>query len=125
VGLADTIGDIRTERLRVSALEATWYMRNQLLRDTDWASMSHSVEVRVPLVDWTLWQQVVPLLLAGAELGKASLARAPRPPLPAAVERRAKTGFVIPVRQWLVDEFGDRYDERGLRGWARYVYEAA
>ena len=27
------------------------YMRNQLLRDTDWASMAHSLEVRVPLVD--------------------------------------------------------------------------
>ncbi len=26
-------------------------MRNQLLRDTDWASMAHALEVRVPLVD--------------------------------------------------------------------------
>ena len=32
-------------------LESSLYMRNQLLRDTDWASMAHSLEVRVPLVD--------------------------------------------------------------------------
>src|SRR5665647_1920952 len=44
--------------VKVSALEARWYMRNQLLRDTDWASMTHSVEVRVPLVDWALWREV-------------------------------------------------------------------
>ena len=30
------------------------YMRNQLLRDADWASMAHSLEVRVPLVDAVL-----------------------------------------------------------------------
>ena len=36
---------------RVATLEASLYMRNQLLRDTDWASMAHSLEVRVPLVD--------------------------------------------------------------------------
>ena len=28
-------------RLSVSALEMSWYMRNQLLRDTDWYSMAH------------------------------------------------------------------------------------
>ena len=31
-----------------------WYMRNQLLRDTDWSSMAHGLEVRVPFVDATL-----------------------------------------------------------------------
>ena len=41
---------------RVAALEASLYMRNQLLRDTDWASMAHSLEVRVPLVDRSFWK---------------------------------------------------------------------
>src|SRR5262249_33204366 len=39
---------------QVAALESCWYMRNQLLRDTDWSSMAHGVEVRVPLVDFAL-----------------------------------------------------------------------
>ena len=33
---------------RVSALEMSNYMRNQLLRDSDWAGMAHSIEIRVP-----------------------------------------------------------------------------
>ena len=39
---------------RVCALESAHYMRNQLLRDADWAGMAHGVEIRVPLVDLTL-----------------------------------------------------------------------
>ncbi len=38
-------------RLAISALEMSWYMRNQLLRDTDWTGMAHSLEIRVPFVD--------------------------------------------------------------------------
>ena len=49
---------------RVATLEASLYMRNQLLRDTDWASMAHSLEVRVPLVDAVLLAK-----LAGMGLG--------------------------------------------------------
>ncbi len=36
---------------RVCALESTHYLRNQLLRDADWAGMAHGVEIRVPLAD--------------------------------------------------------------------------
>ena len=32
-----------------SLLESKIYMRNQLLKDTDWASMANSIEVRVHL----------------------------------------------------------------------------
>ena len=45
---------------RVAALESSLYMRNQLLRDTDWASMAHSIEVRTPLVDASLLRQIAP-----------------------------------------------------------------
>jgi hypothetical protein len=46
----ETTAGIQDEHLRVTALSSCWYMRNQLLRDTDWASMAHSLEVRTPLV---------------------------------------------------------------------------
>ncbi|QDU85238.1 Asparagine synthetase [glutamine-hydrolyzing] 1 [Planctomycetes bacterium Pla163] len=49
---------------RVMALEASLYLRNQLLRDTDWASMAHAFEVRLPLVDIVLWRRVAPFLVA-------------------------------------------------------------
>jgi len=111
-----------TRNVRVSVLEARWYMRNQLLRDTDWASMTHSVEVRVPLVDWTLWREVSSLGLSSPYIGKRALSATPAVALPHAVTERKKTGFTVPVRSWLMDGRGSRYDDRGLRGWARYVY---
>jgi len=45
------------------------------LRDADWAGMAHSIEIRVPLVDFTLLATLAPaiaLLKEGA--GKAALA---------------------------------------------------
>ena len=46
---------------KVAVLESSLYMRNQLLRDTDWASMAHSLEVRVPLVDVKLLSHLAPV----------------------------------------------------------------
>ncbi|MBK5187896.1 MAG: asparagine synthase (glutamine-hydrolyzing) [Gemmatimonadaceae bacterium] len=111
--------------VKVSALEGSRYMRNQLLRDADWASMTHSVEVRVPLVDWTLWREVASLGVISPYIGKRALAATPKVPLPAAVLERRKTGFTVPMRSWMMDGEGPRYDGRGLRGWAQYVYARA
>jgi asparagine synthase (glutamine-hydrolysing) len=86
---------------RVAALEASLYMRNQLLRDTDWAGMAHSIEVRVPLVDHRLFAVLAPLIRGRAARGKGLLAAAPAKPLPESVRNRPKTGFTTPVAQWL------------------------
>ena len=122
--LAATVVGIDGGRRKVSALESTWYMRNQLLRDTDWASMSSSLEVRVPFVDWRFWARVTPLIRAtkGA-LNKSALAGVSRRPLPPALLARPKTGFSIPVREWLLHDANGDYRGRGLRAWARYVYD--
>lgn len=86
----------------VAVLEASNYMRNQLLRDADWAGMAHSLEIRVPLVDWQLVNELAPSLatLVPGE-GKAALAIAPSRPLPDAVRVRSKTGFVVPTGNWM------------------------
>jgi asparagine synthase (glutamine-hydrolysing) len=105
---------------RVAALESSLYLRNQLLRDMDWASMAHSLEVRVPLVDSHLLQKLAPVLVSKRERGKELLASAPRPPLPAAVRQRRKTGFTLPINEWLREE---GRVEHGKRSWARKVYE--
>jgi asparagine synthase (glutamine-hydrolysing) len=75
-------------------------MRNQLLRDTDWASMAHSLEVRVPLVDSELLRALAPDAVRG-QATKQLLARAPRKRLPDSVAFRPKTGFTTPVGTWL------------------------
>jgi asparagine synthase (glutamine-hydrolysing) len=96
----------RSAHARVASLEASLYMRNQLLRDTDWASMAHGLEVRVPLVDAQVLRKVAPiagrvLATSGAIYPKASLALSPSTPLPSAVVARAKTGFTTPIARWL------------------------
>lgn len=100
----DEAGDSgpRTSFAKVASLEAALYMRNQLLRDTDWASMAHSLEVRVPLVDATLLRRVAPMIVGARHLdGKALLGRSPSRPLPKHVIRRQKTGFSTPIAGWL------------------------
>jgi asparagine synthase (glutamine-hydrolysing) len=112
--------DPGTPYARVAALESSLYLRNQLLRDMDWASMAHSLEVRVPLVDAHLLKRLAPVLVTRKERGKQLLAAAPRPPLPEAVRHRRKTGFTLPINEWLQQEGAV---EHGKRSWARKVYE--
>lgn len=110
-------------RLKVSALVGTCYMRDQLLRDTDWAGMAHSVEVRTPFVDVLLWEAVVRLVLTGFGPSKLQMTSCLRNPLPGPVLARRKTGFLVPVSEWLGGGVGTS-EERGLRGWARRVYQS-
>jgi asparagine synthase (glutamine-hydrolysing) len=112
--------DPGTPFARVAALESSLYLRNQLLRDMDWASMAHSLEVRVPLVDAHLLRAIAPVLVTRKERGKQLLANAPRQPLPASIRARRKTGFTLPIREWLKDEGRVEF---GKRSWARKVYE--
>jgi asparagine synthase (glutamine-hydrolysing) len=69
-----------TVHAQVAALEASWYMRNQLLRDTDWASMAHGLEVRLPYVDASLIRRLGPAIASAAPPTKPDLlACAPSP----------------------------------------------
>jgi glycosyltransferase involved in cell wall biosynthesis len=113
------IGGSAHDRLAVSALEMSCYMRQQLLNDADWAGMAHSVEIRLPLVDVALLRAAAPWIAAHPELAKRSVARAAAPDLPRAILEKPKTGFVVPVREWLAGTAGS---SRGLGGWARTVH---
>jgi asparagine synthase (glutamine-hydrolysing) len=90
---------------RVAVLESALYMRNQLLRDTDWASMAHGLEVRVPLVDSGLLARVAEVTMrpmAGNRCAlKTLMGQSPSLPLPVTIMQRPKTGFTTPVGQWL------------------------
>ena len=110
---------LKTPRARVSALELVWYLRNQLLRDADWAGMAHGLEIRTPLVDTFFFRRVAPLVAADTPPGKRDLASTPAVPLPRGVLERPKTGFSVPMREWLsVPRAGEA---RGMRGWARTI----
>jgi asparagine synthase (glutamine-hydrolysing) len=117
---------------RVCVLESAHYMRNQLLRDADWAGMAHGVEIRVPLVDATLLERLASAIPSLApQTGKAALAKAPTVPLPAEIVTRAKTGFAVPTGAWMntatgkagVAVRGGPLAAKGLmsRGWSQTV----
>ncbi|PTM41759.1 asparagine synthase (glutamine-hydrolyzing) [Bosea sp. 124] len=112
----------------VAALESQNYMRNQLLRDCDWAGMAHSIEIRTPLVDFGLLKELAPVIphLTAPGAGKRLLAAAPAAPLPERIVNRRKTGFGVPIGQWLSRKTSDTRAIRGLasRAWGREVLQA-
>ncbi|MEA2602391.1 MAG: hypothetical protein QOF89_3383 [Acidobacteriota bacterium] len=111
--------------IAVHEMETAHYMRNQLLRDSDWASMASSVELRVPLVDAWLRAR---LAAGGFEpargQGKAELVRRLAPELPDAVFARPKSGFYIPVMDWLQPEPGTSLGDQSRRLALRVLEES-
>ncbi len=95
--------DPETDYGRVAVLESTCYLRNQLLRDADWAGMDNSLEIRTPLVDAKLLGEIAPLVVDsdGRTSFKKLLANAPHNALPDKLQNRTKTGFTLPISGWL------------------------
>ena len=118
----------------VGQVESRLYLRNQLLRDSDWASMAHSVELRTPLVDAWLLAKLRPVIKSfGALNGKNLLANSPNNRVNLGVINRSKTGFGIPLGVWIRDSLSLREqapERRGAQGgqdsrnWAKYVSDS-
>jgi len=118
-----TTSGIRSNFLKISALELTHYMRNQLLRDADWAGMAHSLEIRVPFLDLDLLKCVALASTRIAISRKKLMAGVHDPELSKRISDRPKTGFLIPLEQW-GSQFTRAYPgrHRGLRAWARAIH---
>jgi asparagine synthase (glutamine-hydrolysing) len=103
--LLDPTGDERP-LASVARLESRVYLTAQLLRDIDVMAMAHGLEVRVPFVDHELLAAVWPELGAHADLvpRKALLRGTIDRPLPEAIARRPKQGFVLPFAEWMGKE---------------------
>ncbi len=108
-----------TVQAKISAMECIWYMRNQLLRDADWAGMAHGVEIRVPYLDFPLFKRIAAAFGSPNPPGKKDLAACAEPFLHIRAERR-KVGFTTPVRSWITPEPG--HQAANLRGWAAEVH---
>lgn len=61
--------------------------------------MAHSLEIRTPLVDFTLLSQLALFLRSAHPPCKVDMAKTPAKPLPETILRRKKTGFFVPVRE--------------------------
>jgi asparagine synthase (glutamine-hydrolysing) len=107
----------------VSHLEVSRYMRSQLLRDSDWAAMAHSLELRVPLVDAVLARHIAQHRRSGQPYSKQDLAAAAQPPMPTAVSQKPKTGFVLPTYEWAgLGTVGSRDRRKSLHAWQAQIH---
>ncbi len=92
---------------RVSYLESQCYMRNTLLRDSDFMSMAHGLELRVPFLDRALVEACFripgPEKLKG-DSPKSLLLASLGVELPREVVNRPKRGFTLPFEHWLRHE---------------------
>lgn len=111
---------VQSPHAKVVSMEMAYYMRNMLLRDSDWAGMAHSLEIRVPLIDITLFRALAPHLVGNKPPLKRDLHSVPQRSLPDEIVNRPKTGFSIPVRDWIGGQILGN-GTRGLRGWALHV----
>jgi asparagine synthase (glutamine-hydrolysing) len=92
---------------RVSYLETRCYMLNTLLRDADFMSMAHGLEIRVPLIDHRLAERLFAIpgfLKLDRDVPKPLLVGVLQDALPTEIVRRAKRGFTLPFEHWLKDE---------------------
>ena len=80
----------------------------------------HSLEIRVPYVDKKLLRYLAGTAKSNQFYEKSDLSSCPSTPLPSAVVNRPKTGFSVPIKEWLI---GVKPNLRvsGLHNWSSYV----
>jgi asparagine synthase (glutamine-hydrolysing) len=91
-------------------LDAGTYLPWDLLPKADLASMAASLELRAPLLDHRVLELGVSLparLRVSGRTGKVALRRAFADLIPAPLARRPKSGFGVPIGDWLRHELRD------------------
>jgi asparagine synthase (glutamine-hydrolysing) len=96
---------------RVQYADLKTYLAGDILTKVDRASMAHSLEVRVPILDHPFleWTARIPrsLKLRGGE-GKYVFKKALEPQLPPDILYRPKMGFAVPLASWFRGPLHDR-----------------
>ena len=98
----------------MSELEMHGYMTNTLLRDTDFMSMSNSLEVRVPFVDKEVYNfasQIPGKWKIKDRRLKSILIDSMSNLIPDEIKNRKKMGFTLPFDQWLRTSLRKNVDE--------------
>ena len=93
-------------RNQASWMEFSFYMHNQLLRDSDAMSMKHGLEIRVPFLDHKVIQtafSIDPNIKFSGQFPKQLLIDAFENELPSSIWNRPKMGFTFPFVHWLKD----------------------
>ena len=87
--------------------DSTKYLRNQLLKDSDWASMSNGIELRTPFVNNFLQAKLSPYKNLIRKFGKSKLIEKTFPEfykINSKINRfQNKLGFYFPLKEWILD----------------------
>jgi asparagine synthase (glutamine-hydrolysing) len=123
--LEETFGAIRmrgdnghSDANRFHYLEMKRYLHDQLLRDADVFSMTHSIELRVPLLDDPLVEagcRIPPREKVSSTVNKPKLVDAIGDPVVRSAAMRPKRGFVFPFATWMKANAAG-FEERALAG---------
>jgi asparagine synthase (glutamine-hydrolysing) len=110
-------------KLKLAQIESVIYLRNQLLRDSDWASMHHGVELRTPFVDVSLLNNLKDVLfyLQFFKNKTPLISSLTKKELPKSIIVRKKIGFDVPVRQWILGSTKNKSKHSTWADWMRIV----
>ena len=89
---------------RAAWMETNLFMKNQLLKDTDFMSMNHGIEVRVPFLDQELLKAIYQIssdIKFNNNTPKGLLVNSFKDILPESIWNRPKMGFTFPLQGWL------------------------
>ena len=101
---------------QISVAEISTYMQNVLLRDADQMSMAVALEIRVPLIDYTLVEYVLSLpdKYKNPISPKKLLVDSLGDILPPEIVNRPKMGFTFPWKEWMKNELKSFCEEKIL-----------
>ena len=116
-----SITKIKNYKIQLANIDSIFYMRNQLLRDSDWASMYHGVELRTPLVDIKLLENLTTVMNSYSSYNdKQALKSTFNNILPKNIDFKKKIGFQTPVKDWIKDNTTDQ-NQISNNDWYNYM----
>ena len=116
--------NIESKKLSIMYLEIKYYLCSKLLRDIDWTSMSHSIEMRTPFVDWFFFKKLLPILKSNIDIDKKCLLDTVKNKIPKELYKRKKTGFGIPHKDYLNKVIGVKTKyPNALKDWSIFTYK--
>ena len=102
---------------RIQYVDIKTYLPDDILTKVDRASMAHSLEVRVPLLDHRVMEYAAAIpsayKLRGGE-GKYIFKQSLKHLLPSDILTRRKMGFSVPLAAWMRQELRGVFEERVL-----------
>lgn len=120
---------LKTERLcdsnilsSLSKIEFENYLKNQLLRDSDWAGMASSIEIRVPFVDANFISNLSNTNIFEHNYQKKDLTNLIKQPNIKKIISKPKRGFYTPVEHWVdKNSISDSNEYKLTKSWSLNV----